>query len=392
VVNGGADPRLRRVGFAGVKLVWCDDAPQVIGGVIGALKGLQTVPRSELIAIEQIVLGTSGNITIYTDHKTHVDKWAKGKSACLNAALADIWWRIWKHVEDNRRSIQIIHVKAHRKLHELDWSDPACFRSWLGNEVADHLAGQIAERIQVTDQAAEELQYMDKQGWHWSRRLVDVVLAHWEALPLTVKVKSDRRGARARFVAAKVQASSHILVRQNGGCVPKWWCLRCRCSASLGEFVGFAESVCTPQVSLATAVGNARKPQTWERLGVDACSARSFHPSHLVAFHAGLHVCWTCGCYSLDQGFKKPRVQLLDIPCRLIPGSCGVRVLQRLSQGLTPISGTEWPSLLDAGARCAVRSLVATSSVAATPIIEEASSAQIRLKAVRQRIVSKRVG
>ena len=60
-------------------------------------------------------------------------------------------------MEDNGRTVQIRHVKAHRKLRELDQDDPEVFRVWLGNEVADHLAGMMGEEIQVSDDTAEGL-------------------------------------------------------------------------------------------------------------------------------------------------------------------------------------------------------------------------------------------
>lgn len=136
-----ADPRLRRCGI-GMAIIFCNNynEPECWGGLSGTMPGAsfeQTVPRSEIMAVIEIIRRTVGreHTHIKSDCKRVVDGFSMGKEWCLaNSSLCDLWYDLW-YIAEGRR-ISIDKVKAHASPVDVVAGLVAPF-DFFGNHVAD---------------------------------------------------------------------------------------------------------------------------------------------------------------------------------------------------------------------------------------------------------------
>ena len=127
--SGGSnsrDPRKRRVGFGFAAFEHASIlslSPYPVAAGFGTLPGpKQTVPRAELYAIIVIAKCTVGDVTVYTDHINHVNKFSRGEMACLCSELSDLWAVIFDVLRDRAGKFCLDYVPAHAtlaKFHEM---------------------------------------------------------------------------------------------------------------------------------------------------------------------------------------------------------------------------------------------------------------------------------
>lgn len=94
-----ADPRTQACGWAWVQKPNVPNEEWDGRGMYGTMVGPQTVPRSELTALNRLLtflipLEGSGALDVYTDNKAVYNVWHKGPRVC-HGSLGDLWSICW---------------------------------------------------------------------------------------------------------------------------------------------------------------------------------------------------------------------------------------------------------------------------------------------------------
>ena len=140
-----------------------------VGGKYGPVQGqLQTVPRSELIAILKVLEDCTLPVAIHTDHKNHVQSYKRGKGYCLrwNAPHLDIWLKIWQEIDrldPQEGELTLKWVKAHTSARRDESDDERAKR--IGNAKADSLAGSGRAMHDVPNGICKQVERDHKLEW-----------------------------------------------------------------------------------------------------------------------------------------------------------------------------------------------------------------------------------
>ena len=173
-----SDPRLRRCGWAAVKLKEGEgtDFEQVICGSLPGEK--QTVPRAELMAAISVLeemRGKAGHLLMYTDCK-YVHKGAiqgKGKRGMKNNL--DLWDRFWELKDEREREgyeVRIEKVKAHGELCHI-YMGILTMEQFKGNALADAFAKEAAKLEEATREEIKRVQGVDNLAWKVQSRIME---------------------------------------------------------------------------------------------------------------------------------------------------------------------------------------------------------------------------
>ena len=349
--SGGPDascPHLRRVGCALAQWDWHRD--QAVATVKFALTGArQEVGRGELRCLLEALERTTGGLCFVTDRQSVSDGWQERRWEKLGHATcdADLWRRVGQHAAAARRPIVVLKTESHVTDADLaeGFSTPTLRR---GNEAADTLAGQAAERQAVGVAARTSWRNTKCRAADVRKRGRAVLVAMWEKTP---PIKGAPVATRPRLrpevaIANSVTASGHI-IEAAPGCSQGQRCRRCLvgipavrrrkwlrthpCAAAGGPGDGSREE--------ETAAGT-RAQQQGGQGGTAAAASRAAvtignldtHESHDARFVAeplgwDRWVCYRCGCTA------RVKLQALARPC-VAPTATGAKVLDRLAKGL----------------------------------------------------------
>ena len=133
-------------------------------GWYGTVEGPQTVPRAELRAFKQVLAllaenQYTGKLRIHSDCKYVVQGFKAGRwRQAGTIAHSDLWRYIGEHKEGQ---FTLHKVKAHATVEDI-MLDRISVRDFIGNSIADKLAGKAADEAAVAVNEAKIVHKMDK--------------------------------------------------------------------------------------------------------------------------------------------------------------------------------------------------------------------------------------
>ena len=190
----------------------------------------------------------------------------------------DLWRQVGAELED--RSVSLSRIDSHLTPEEAAKQGlPAAF--WLGNGIADELAGWAAKEWGVGEVAAKAVLFADGLGRSIRHRLAATFQDAVEKDPEQAAREDRPKFRRLALREARRRVSQHDVVwhgqKQAGG-----RCRRCGSTFEASKFAQFAATPCAREVNQITRGG------------------RYMHHIHIVEYHAGLdlHICAACGVFS----------------------------------------------------------------------------------------------
>ena len=207
--------------------------PSVVYGMYGDLPSYsdeedsQTVPRAEIHALIQAVSIEDGvDKIIYVDSE-HVVTGANSKEKAMKSANMDLWEKHWSLVEQQRCTIMVRRVKAHRDDEYL-LSRPSEICKFLANRAADWLADQDAALHEVSRADAARSKMMDEIGTQVRQRMLCIAKKVCELDDLKpskkARAKSKRGPKRKTLEKEYVPANLRHCVRRRGAGEKCWKC------------------------------------------------------------------------------------------------------------------------------------------------------------------------
>ena len=328
-------PNLRRCGWG---IYMMDGDSQAIGAMSSTLCGdvEQTQIAACLDAIHHTVKFSEGDVHIKPDCNAAVDglrKVIRGEmdKYCANAIQ---WQSIKEALTERRGHVRISRVDAHADVRAyieqgLDVAD------WLGNEMADALAGQAAEENSVS--------YGTEANWFSLQGRATRILRRAIAVHRLFLAEPGQHIARGVWVQGEhpvqkaIKESGHQLIKDERGA---FQCKLCGQRAGRRQLKDW----------LAQGPCIALRMQGSEWKSLDAKTGRSVrigsrqtHASHCLAWHRGVWFCTACGAYAKAVEDQKSTCHNLSEECRKSANKGGLDVLNRIAQGRPPRSGMEWP-------------------------------------------------
>jgi len=308
-----SDARLRRCGYG---IVAADaDTLQVLGTMWGTTStAKQTVPRSELEAVTQLMRRTTGDLKVLVDAKYVIDGFHKGPKAA-HPINGEAWRAFWAAADERQGEVQLRKVKSHTGQGELDAQVIEPWQQYL-NGLADKLADLAANSHAVSDHLADFVQATDKGAAAVLSRLVEVARMRVHAskqgelaanqLQLREAAKARRAELRQVRIVAKARELGHeVNVTEEGDIT----CNKCGKCAKAGSRTSALGSMCA------------------EGFPPD------LHVTHRPHYRCieGIHVCCKCGKLTRKRwlGLRKPCAP---------PTAGGRAVLRRLEKGLAPMA------------------------------------------------------
>ena len=163
----GRDRRIARVGWGAVAVLFANDHPdcsEVLdwAGVCGGIWAEQTVPRAEVAGLTNVLelLPSQGLIDIGIDNSGVVAQFNAGERAYETTA-GDLWALAKGHLAKREGCTRALKIKSHAE--EKDF-DAGLTLSWaIANEIADIMAGQAADRLEISADLVTSTQRAD--GW-----------------------------------------------------------------------------------------------------------------------------------------------------------------------------------------------------------------------------------
>ena len=268
-----SDKRLRRCGYSAVALLETDDPyqPEVIWSLNANLIGAQTTPRAELQALAQVLklaniagaLQEEG-VDIFSDCKYVVDDFHKQAWLKPDAKHRDLWHFI---SQKNLTKVRVYKVKSHATEEDM-LLNRISVTDYIGNSLADTLAGKAAEEHRVPTPEVLQQEAVDKKAKLVIERIVN---AHFIALEEQkdsialdkleqAKQKQFRAQQRAESKASKqaakqraqtraeqlIATTTHKLTwRKNKG---RYHCAKCLKSALPNEIIPWLEGQVCPGI------------------------------------------------------------------------------------------------------------------------------------------------
>ena len=248
---------------------------------------------------------------------------------------ADAWFRIDQAMRNRQGAVAISRVDAHVDVKDVI-STGSDLADWLGNELADHLAGEAAERNLVSLNMSEGYGFLVGRA----RKIIKRAMATHRLFLEAPGSESKIRGIRIKQehpVHAAIRQSGHKIVRDERGAFQctrcaqrvghrklKEWLLGGRCKG-LKEMGGSWDAGLAPGGTVVQIAG------------------ATSHPTHALAWKRGVWFCCSCGSYAKAAIDEMSGCKNLRKAC---PGHCsrhGERVLKRIEAGLPPKQGMAWP-------------------------------------------------
>ena len=372
--SGGArasDPRLRRCGWGVAILPSSETDTTFCGGWAGSLAGaVQTPTRACLAGFVHLLANTEGPLVVYPDAKYLVQGFANFRHRHPDGTHADLWASIGELVSSRGASVEVHKTTAHLDEAHAIANPLVNLHQWIGNHLADALAGQAASFDAVPTEVACGVDSLTGRAYNILRRLV-------AACALFLEERGESEGFVRPPRPAGLPSSLQLLIRSSGhdfGIEPRTVkeappLLACKCC---GQIVAKANLVatlrdggaCVPLRILAAHHGadDLFAPQQGQLVR----AARSdLHRSHCLLRQRGIWFCSTCGGYTGSSSSKTHPLSLRS-PCKP-PTRAGKYHLSRLSKGLTPTPSVSWPDPLGEAGHLLVprrRVLVKTTLIA----------------------------
>lgn len=339
---------------------------QVAFIAFGTLADQQTVPRAELRAFLAALQHSTGDVEIFSDCLYVVKAWAAQGGTVMSPPSHRAWWEEARRLTDGR-SAKLSKVKAHLDA-EAVVRDEVAFKDFLGNAVADHIAGIAASRAEMPAAERDTFEAGEAMAAKIRARIVAAYRAflsnvHELEAPRPAPVSQRAARPRREPLQRVLASSSHQLVREPR----RWRCLACLRSAQPSAVRVFARSACarraapppepTPEAPFPPAVApaSASEPPALaepaavsglnaeilhgpggpgaqgglvpERADPAEVAALGLHGSHSFARYGLATFCWRCGAYAVAT----PR--LLRAPCKEQPSARGRANLTRIREG-----------------------------------------------------------
>ncbi len=206
----------------------------------GGVPGRQTSARAE-VAAAAMVINTSQDetdITIYPD-ATYITgglhKWRDvGRCKGVNGSL---WEDLYKEADDKRLTISAVKVKAHVDVQGYAVGQMAMC-DYVGNFLADALAGAAAQRSQSDVAATLEVERWHGRAFMIARRLAAIEAQAWQqqrtvCAPCPLPPwHPPTRGEAEHSIVEAIAASGHKLRVRRG----RMFCTRCRRHRAIKDY------------------------------------------------------------------------------------------------------------------------------------------------------------
>ena len=143
----------------------------------------QTVNRGELLAVVRLLARIDSSMPGWTN--VYTDSAYVWKGACdpckpqLNGDNGDLWMQFYVLRDELHGRVLVSKVKAHCTQHHVDIG-AISLHDWLGNDLADNLAGQAAKFCQVDEGEVRVLEMERGRMWKIRQRIVAASLASIE--------------------------------------------------------------------------------------------------------------------------------------------------------------------------------------------------------------------
>jgi len=320
--SGGAhlaDSRLRRVSF-GLALFAADCT--MLGFIGGGVPGEQTINRAELFAVVMLArrLPRATRLPVAVDSSFVLRPGSEDEQSVRGGTVhLDLWGEL------RRRQPEFVFHKV--KSH-LDWTAAEAqgypLWSWLGNQVADAVAGAIGQRLQLPPQVVLEVEALDRRAERILRRLTAVVQA-------TAAVK---RPLRERAAPAAEEEVAEAAAGSGEGEVPAELVLEAPRAAHRWQAIGAEVSVCV--ACSRGARGSELLPSGQCPGAIASQWAEGVHPSHRRGVLDGLRFCTACGSWAAKRAVE------LQAQCRPATAA-GKATLRALGRGAKPPGLPNWP-------------------------------------------------
>ena len=271
---------------------------------------------------------------IYTDNRATFQKWHNREHVKVYKE------QMWEDIHNTMLlldvkgvSIDLRKVKSHATHEQMEQglSSPELK---IGNDRADHWAGEGAKIYQVPDNIISIVNQIDAESWIIQKRLLTIV----KSCQTNNKHEKLQAMARINQLNSQIEEQGHQIEVHQGG----WYsCLQC------------GQSWHTKHRNNIIARGTCPGPEIWEttsgmypdilvrvvRGSELVWAGQQIHKTHSVCWKQGLVICMRCGCYS--QG---TRMIGLVKKCKGKTGDMDSRIrLRRFRCGMHPVHKGKWP-------------------------------------------------
>jgi len=263
--------------------------------------------------------------------------------------LAEIWMEFWEAVEDHYGPVTIRKVKAHKSIEEVLLAGGSPI-DWIGNHLADRLAGWGAALHEIPAVVIDDLKIKDAMTWKIQKRLI----ACYQGL-LACKPTADEEALLALWkqIDEHKEAFRPLLELRKCGHAPTrvGKTLKCKlclrsCPFQVKRIKSWIQEGCCRPVPKSVTSGIAPDSVVPGRANENELAGgiqhlgSIVHPSHRIGRNKGVVWCWDCKCFAAHK------VKLLARPCtapEIRPAPQRVWQVSRLQQGLEPYAGFVWP-------------------------------------------------
>ena len=284
---------------------------------------IQTVARGELLSLVMLIRQARSKsvIVFWTDNKGVSDKFNAGIEIAELSSNCDLFSELFELLRQRGIHLTVRWMPSHL-------SDPSCKKQKpdhvsdldiIGNDLADKLAGEAADEVQVSLHVSTQCIYYYKLVRDIQLRLITIVMH----LPDRIKHRTMKTPKEEQqTLEEKCRESKHVLERQGD----RFLCSQCRDSFKLKDpaFQSWLAGQCLPLVST-----NKPKPiNNFMHVGNNFVNH-----THKLKVHRGLVYCAKCGCRATNQ------LRHLAKAC-IPPGAYGLRAIMgdKLPTGLD-----QWP-------------------------------------------------
>jgi len=260
---------------------------------------------------------------------------------------------VGKLLATRQGSVRMVKVDAHKDYGEAVVPGAMEFKDFMGNAMADCLAGAGASMAAVPHVIEEQQRIQDARTYRVLKRLLAVNMFFVKKCPARSGAQRPKRQKEARTAFQRMmEDSGHDLGGLEGcrtiGQLPTTVaCITCSQMTSRKTIKAWLKHAkCTGQALASATHGMdvARPPKDAAvRIGrVD------LHRTHLLHHRLGLWWCGACGYYTTAAGQgARSSAKLLRLPCRARGGrpatGAGKGYLERIAMGKMPKSGLAWP-------------------------------------------------
>ena len=333
--KNSAVPHLRRAGWG---IVMLDDDGEAVGAAAGTQGGeVQTQIAACLSAIKYVAENTDGEVLLKPDCNYAVN----GMDALLDSRHnqfgphAHVWHDIRVAAKHRIGAINIQRVDAHADVRDY-LAQGIDTKDWLGNELADYIAGQAATENECSANMEGDWNFFRDKAMKVLRRAMAVQKIFIEAELATGKSVRGVRPERDHPVHRAIEQSGHQLVKDSRGA---FQCLACGQRASRGQLRQWLTSAkCSAVVNVGADGLCAQQEQHTVQIG-----KKVTHPSHSLCWKRGVWFCTSCGAYAKANCDEKSTCHGLSQPCMHQPTRSGTEVLRRIRKNDTPKCGMRWP-------------------------------------------------